>query len=217
MELDDLKATFQNLNASLERQNALNLALLRESRKEKARHGLRPLVWGQAIQMGLGLLLALVSAGFWTTHRQVPHLLLTGLILHAYGVAMILFGACMQVLLHRVDFGAPVLEIQKRLARLRRFYVVGGLWIGLPWWLLWLPFLAMVFMGLFGADLWVNAPGMFTGGLAIGVGGLLLTFVFHRWAQGRPGLTKKLEASAAGTSLNRAQALLDELAGFEAD
>lgn len=215
MELDDLKATFQTLNANLERQNALNLALLRESRKEKARHGLRPLVWGQALQMGLGLLLALVSAGFWTTHRQVPHLLLTGLLLHAYGLVMILFGARMQVLLHRVDFGAPVLEIQKRLARLRRFYVVGGLWIGLPWFLLWLPFMTMVFMGLFGADLWVNAPGLFISGFVIGVGGLVLTLVFHRWAQGRPTLARKWADALAGASLTRAQRLLDELADFE--
>lgn len=217
MELDDLKATFQTLNANLERQNALNLALLRESRKEKVRHGLRPLVWGQAIQMALGLLLALLSAGFWTAHRQVPHLLLAGLAMHAYGLVMILFGARMQVLIHAVDFGAPVLEIQKRLARLRRFYVVGGMWIGLPWFLLWLPFMTMVFMGLFGADMWVNAPGVYALGAAIGVGGLGLTFAFHRWALGRPGLSKKLEASAAGTSLNRAQALLDELAGFGAE
>ncbi len=217
MELDDLKTTFQALNSRLDQQHALNLALLRESRKEKARHGLRPLVWGQALQIALGALLALVSGGFWTAHRQVPHLLLAGLVMHAYGLAMILFGVRMQVLLHRIDFGAPVLEIQKRLARLRRFYVVGGLWIGLPWFLLWIPFLTMVFMGLFGADLWVNAPGMITGGLAIGVGGLVLTFVFHRWARRRPGLPEKLEASAAGTTLNRAQALLDELAGFEAE
>jgi serine/threonine-protein kinase len=215
MELDDLKATFQDLNARLDRQNALNLSLLRENRQEKARHGLRPLAWGQALQMAAGALLVLGSASFWWNHRDVPHLLATGLLFHAYGLALILCGVRMQVLLHRVDFGAPVVEIQKQLARLRRFYVVGGLWIGLPWWLLWMPFMAMVFMGLFGVDMYVNAPQMVGINLAVGLTGLLLTWLFHRWAQGRPSLARKLSDSIAGTSLTRVQGLLDEISRFE--
>ena len=215
MELDDLKATFQGLNARLDRQNALNLALLRENRQEKARHGLRPLAWGQALQMAAGALLVLGSASFWWNHRDVPHLLATGLLFHAYGLALILCGVRMQVLLHRVDFGAPVVEIQKQLARLRRFYVVGGLWIGLPWWLLWMPFMAMVFMGLFGVDMYVNAPRMLGINLAVGLTGLALTWLFHRWAQGRPSLARKLSDSIAGTSLTRVQGLLDEISRFE--
>jgi serine/threonine-protein kinase len=215
MELDDLKATFQDLNARLDRQNALNLSLLRENRQEKARHGLRPLAWGQALQMAAGALLVLGSASFWWNHRDVPHLLATGLLFHAYGLALILCGVRMQVLLHRVDFGAPVVEIQKQLARLRRFYVVGGLWIGLPWWLLWMPFMAMVFMGFFGVDMYVNAPQMVGINLAVGLTGLLLTWLFHRWAQGRPSLARKLSDSLAGTSLTRVQGLLDEISRFE--
>lgn len=215
MELDDLKATFQTLNANLERQNALNLALLREGRKEKARHGLRPLVWGQALQMVCGALLMLTSALYWTGHLHEPRHLLTGLLFHAYGLALLLCGIRMQTLLARVDFGAPVLEIQARLARLRRFFVVGGLWLGLPWWLLWMPLLAMVCMGLFGVDLYARAPQLFIYNTAAGLAGLLLTWRFHRWAQGRPTLARKWADALAGASLTRAQRLLDELADFE--
>ena len=213
MELDNLKATFQTLNANLERQNALNLALLRESRKEKARHGLRPLVWGQAIQMAAGALLLTCSAVFWSSHREVPHLFATGLFFHVYGLAMVLAGARMQALLRRVDFGAPVVEIQKRLAQLRRFYVVGGLWLGLPWFLLWMPFTAMTIMGLFGVDLYVKEPLVIAS--AVGGIGILLICLFLRWAKGRPKLAKQLAEALAGSSLTRAQRLLDEIASFE--
>ncbi len=214
MELDDFKSAWQALNQKLDQQTALNLQFLRESRAEKARHGLRPLIWGQAIQMVLGALLILFSAGFWSDHRQVPHLLFAGLLMHAYGLAMVLFGVRMQVLIHRVDFGAPVLTIQKQLAQLRRFYVVGGLWIGLPWWLLWVPFMVMVFRSL-GVDMYAKAPEVIIINVAVGALGLILTMLFILWANGRPKLAKTLEDSAAGSSLNKAQRMLDEITRFE--
>jgi hypothetical protein len=214
MELDDYKSAWQALNQKLDQQNGLNLYLLREGRAEKARRGLRPLVWGQAIQMVLGALLILFSVGFWSNHRHVPHLLLTGLLMHAYGLATILFSVRMQVLIHRIDFGAPVVDIQKQLAQLRRFFVVGGFWIGLPWWLLWIPLTIMAFMGL-GVDIYLRAPQVITINVAACASGLVLTLLFLRWAQGRPKLAKMLEDSAAGSSLNKAQRRLDEIARFE--
>ena len=215
MELEEFKSAWQTLNQKVDRQAELNLHLLRENRKEKARHGLRPLVWGQALQMAVGALLALASGSFWVDHRQVPHLLFTGLLFHAYGLAMILAGARMQVLIRRVDFGAPVVDIQKRLAQLRRFYVVGGMWIGLPWLLLWMPFTAMAIMGFFGVDMFVKEPQVITSNVAAGVVGLILALLYIRWAQGRPKLAKTLEGFAAGSSLNKAQRVLDEIARFE--
>lgn len=215
MELDDFKSEWQTLNQKLDQQATLNLQLLRESRKEKARHGLRPLVWGQAIQMVLGALLALYSAGFWWNHQQVPHLLFTGLLMHAYGLAMVLFGVRVQVLIHRIDFGAPVLSIQKQLAGLRRFYVVGEMCIGLPWWLLWIPCMTMLFMGRFGVDLYVKVPQVITLNVAVGIVGLILTWLFLRWSRGRPKLAETLEDATAAPSLNNAQRMLDEIARFE--
>lgn len=214
MELDDFKSAWQELNRKLDQQHALNLHLLRESRAAGVRHGLRPLARGQALQIVLGALLVLFSIGFWSNHRHVPHLLLTGLLMHAYGLAMILFGIRVEVLIHRIDFGAPVLGIQKQVAELRRFFVVGGLWMGLPWWLLWIPLMMMVFKGL-GVDLFARTPLVITLGAAVGSAGLVLTLLFLRWAKGRPRLASLLEGSAAGRSLARAQRTLEEIARFE--
>jgi len=219
MELDDFKSAWQALDQKLDRQAALSLQLLRESRGKKARHGLRPLAWGQAVQIALGTLLVLFSVGFWSQHRQVPHLLFIGLLFHVYGLALVGFGIRIQVLIHRLDFGAPVLHIQSQLAQLRRFYVVGGLWLGLPWWLLWMPFMVMVFMGLFGVDLMVNLPHLLDRWIlwngVTGAAGFMLTLLFLKWAKGRPALARKVENAAAGTSLNRARRMLEEIARFE--
>ena len=127
---------------------------------------------------------------------------------------MILFGARMQVLIRRIDFGSPVIGIQKNLAQLRRFYVVGGMWIGLPWWFLWIPFLMMILMG-FGVDLYLMAPSVVLSLIAAGVVGFILTLFFIRWAKGRTNLANTLEDSAAGSSLNKTRLLLDEIARFE--
>jgi hypothetical protein len=219
MELDDLKAEWQALSAQMERQTVLNLLIFKQSQMEKARHGLRPLAWGQGFQMMAGALLVLTSALFWSNHMHVPHLLVAGLVMHVYGLALILSGARMQVLISRVDYAAPVVEIQRNLAKLRRFYVVGGLWLGLPWWLLWMPLVMMAFMGFFGADIYASlqahAPSVIYSNIAIGIAGLLTSVAFIRWAVKRPKLAQRMERSAAGGSLNRAQRLLDEIAKFE--
>lgn len=217
MELDDLKSAWQSLNARLEKQEALQLRLAKSELAERARRRLRPLARGQAFQMVAGALLALGSAIFWIHHRRAIDLLASGLLMHAYGIALILFGARAQYLIGRIDYSAPVVEIQKRLAELRRFYVRGGLAIGLPWWVLWIPLMNMLFKALFGADLMRNAPEWAYLSLAVGVVGWGLTLLFDRWAQGRPQLAKRLDDAAAGRSLREAQAAVDEIARFEAE
>lgn len=215
MELDDMKAAWLTLDRRLEIQAALNQKMYQENKLDKARSGLRPLVWGQALQMITGALIALWAVEFWSQHRDVPHLLITGLIVHAYGIAMILLGAAMQVLIGRIDYAAPVLTIQRQLAQLRKLYVRGGLLIGLPWWLIWMPFMEIFFKSKFGVDLLVNAPELLTIGIGTGIVGLVLTYGVYRWILKRPTLAKRVEHGAAGTSLNKAQHHLAEIAQFE--
>lgn len=214
MELDDMKAAWETLNQRLDAQAALNLHIYKEGKLDRLRRGLRPLVWGQAIQIVIGALVAVWGGSFWVDHRTVPHLLIAGLIVHAAGISMIALGALMEALIARIDYSAPVLTIQRQLAQLRKVYVHGGLAIGLPWWLLWIPFL-MVLIGYAGVDLYLHARSVIWIGTAIGVAGLLATWAFVRWARNRPRLAGRLENSAAGGSINRAQAHLDEVARFE--
>jgi hypothetical protein len=217
MELDDLKSAWQTLDRRLDAQAALNLHIFKDGKLDKARRGLRPLVWGQAFQMLCGVALILISVSFWSSHLDIAHLLLAGLLVHVYGVLMIIFGGVTLSLIDRIDYAAPVLAIQKQLGQLRRFYIRTNIGLGLAWWFLWMPLMMMLFMSAFGADLYANAPSVIFSGTAIGAVGLLLTWWFHRWSRhpSRPQMAKTVEDSVAGGSLNRAQRVLNEIAQFE--
>lgn len=217
MELDDMRAAWAQLNQRLEAQETLNFHLLRDGKLDRLRRGLRPLVWGQAIQIAWGVLIALWGANFWIAHRDVPHLLIAGIAVHLSGISMIVLGAAIEALIARVDYSAPVLGIQRQIAQLRTVYVRGGLAIGLPWWLLWVAFLMVALKSLAGADLFLNAPGVVWINLAFGVVGLLATLAFLRWSRTRPGLGKKVDDYNTGRSIVRAQRLLAEIARFERD
>lgn len=219
MELDDLKQAWQDLDRKLDRQHAMDVLRFREERGKRLKSGLWPLALGQALQMLLGVATLLLGVDVWTGHREVPHLLAIGLSLHVYGVAMIVSGGVVGALIAKIDYAAPVLDIQKRLALLRKVYVRTGTALGLAWWLMWMPFVAAILMAAFGADLYLNAPSVFTVGTAVGVAGLLATWGLHRWMghPSRPRLAQAMENSMTGASLRRAQALADEIARFERD
>ncbi|HEY0232035.1 MAG TPA: serine/threonine protein kinase [Dokdonella sp.] len=219
MELDELKTAWRTLDRRLEQHNALSLQLLVDSRLNALRTRLRPLYRGQALQILFGVLLVVAAAIFWTRHRDAMHLLLAGVCLHLYGVLTIVFAAVTLALMERIDYAAPVLTIQKQLAALRRFYIRNALVAGLSWWLLWVPLLMMFLMGVYGVDVYAHAPSVIYSGLAVGVAGLLASYGLHRWSRDgrRPLLAKFLNDSMTGSSLRKAQALLDEIARFERD
>ncbi|MET0756297.1 MAG: serine/threonine protein kinase [Pseudoxanthomonas sp.] len=219
MELDELKATWQALDHRLAQHNRIGMELFKEKKLEKARTSLRPLFWGQLAQMLLiGLPFVLLAGSLWMSLEGRPPLplLLAGIFVHAYGVATIALAGCIMGLIRTIDYSAPVLGIQKQLARLRRFYIVNGMIAGLPWWLMWVPVL-MVLSGLAGVDLYARAPSVVWIGLGIGVAGLLATWWFHRWSRSgrRPKLAKAMEDGVTGGSLLRAQRTLEEISRFE--
>jgi hypothetical protein len=209
MELDDMKAAWKTLDQRLDSQAALNMHMFKEGKLDRMRRGLRPLVWGQSIQIAIGALIAIWGGGFWVDHRHEPQLLIAGLLVHAAGISMIALGALMLTLISRIDYSAPVLTIQRQLLQLRKVYVRGGLAVGLPWWVLWIPFAEVA------ASKYAFAPSFLTINYAVGIVGVLLTIAFIRWLQKHPRLAKRLEDGAAGGSINKAQAYLEEIARFE--
>ncbi|MEO5626586.1 MAG: hypothetical protein ABIQ70_11315 [Dokdonella sp.] len=217
MELDDLKLAWKTLDRRLEQQTALNLQLFKDGGLERTRRGLRPLVWGQAAQMLMGAAGALWFAPFWIAHLQELPLLLAGLVMHAYCIGLIAFGAVMQTRIAHIDYAAPVLQIQRELLALRRTYVIGGLLLGLPWWFLYVPLIMVLAKMGSNADVFDNAPSFVFISLAVGGAGLLLTWALHRWAKQpeRARIRRWLDDTAAGASIRRAQAAVDDLSRFE--
>ena len=224
MELDELKAAWQALDRRLQLDHTIRLQELRERGRDRIRGHLRPVFIGQAIQMLFGIAMMLLGVACWTQHLHFAPFLVSGLVIHAYGLAVLVLGTRTLALLHGIDFGQPVLELQTRLAKLRRQYLLSGYAAGLPWWVLWMPLLlAVVGVG----DLPVESlpPGAFRiaawvwTSLAFGVVALVALFGFYRWAcrPGREALRRRIDDFMTSPALRQAQAQVEELARFDAE
>jgi|UPI0004177767 hypothetical protein len=217
MELDDLKQAWQALDRQLQQQKRINLELLAETRMRKARAGLR---WLQVLAVGqvvVGLVVTIFCARFWSSHLHEPALLLSGIVLHAYGVAMIVAGVMEMLLLVRTDYAAQVVTIQKYLALLRQWRIRTRRWFALAQWLLWIPVTLVMLEYLFGFNLWAHSPATVGGFVAVGIVGLLATLWLVFWSPRalRRRVGDYVDDSNTGALLKRAQASLDEIARFE--
>jgi hypothetical protein len=220
MELDEMKAAWKTLHQQWERQQALNTMLFVESRLDKVRHGLRPLVVGQWIQFVLGLAFMAWGAWFWATRTGVLHWVVMGALVQLFGLSIMAAAGWNLHLIQRIDYAAPVVEIQHRLATLRAwrvkfeapaFAVIGSL--------AWIPLLLTELqradedaVGKF--DLLAYAPWLLPHLLLCGAVSLVLVlFVF--WLVRRIGHRRWLENNFAGKSVQRAEAMLAQVAQFK--
>jgi hypothetical protein len=219
MELDELKSAWMVLDQRLDTSHRLQLQALRERKLDQLKRRLRPLYWGQVVQVVIGTLVLLSAIAFWSSHRHEVSMLLSGIVVHVYGVVMIMTAGITLGRVAALDYSAPVMALQKQLGSIRRFHILGGLWAGLPWWFLWMPMMAMLARYAVGIDLYARAPSVFVFGTIIGALGLAVTWLFHRWSNNprHPQRTRAVEDSMSGRSLRSAQAALDEIAAFEKD
>ena len=216
MELDELKSAWQALDRRLEQHNAIHLQVFKDGKTDKVRSSLRPLVWGQVAQILFALPFIALAALLWMSRPEGVALIVAGIVLHAYGVVTIIAAGVVLAQIGKIDYAAPVLQIQTQLARLRTLYIRSGMLAGLPWWFLWIVVL-MVLAGLGDVDLLAKAPSLVWPALGVGVVGLLATWWFHRWARRpeRADFGRKMDDSLTGGSLRKALARLEELKRFE--
>jgi hypothetical protein len=212
-ELDDLKAAWQTLNRNLERQNALTLHQFRENKLTRFRSGLRPLVVGQFLHLIIGIVIAAVSAQFWVNHIHAPALLVCGLLLHAYGVMFIVFAARDLLLIRQIDYAGPVIDIQKRLAELRAWHLRAAVWHGYTGSVVWLPVM-IVLLHLLGAKVSLESQKVVWLALTAAVC-LAFNYGLVRLARSSGKCGQALRKSWIGSTVNRAQAVLDEIEQFE--
>lgn len=220
MEPDDLKTAWQSLEARMARSDAVQLALLRETRMGRVRSLLRPLVWGHALQVGFGIGLIVLGASCWTRNPDVTGLLAAGLIVHAFGVLTAVLAALNIVLATTLEPEAPVVRVQKRLSLLLRLTTLNGAACGAPWAVMWLP-VVVAFAGLGGrAQVGAATPPWILWSLGIGVLGTLLAWAWmwrlHVRRGSESGSDVSIARRADGTdNIRRSQRLVEEIARFE--
>lgn len=218
MELDEMKLAWQQLDLRLAEQASLHRLIHRGQGMDRLRRGLRPLVWGQSVQLAFGVATMLWGISFWTTHPGVLHQMLCGIVMQLFGIVMVVFAGRLLFQLQAIDYAAPVLEIQRRLARLRTwrvrveaplFAVLGSI--------VWVPAMLMLIQYDFdqwGDDYWNHAPEV-AGHLVLGGIVSLLLVVLAYWLIRRAGHRRWLENNFAGSAVCKAETMLEEIASFE--
>lgn len=213
MELDDFKTAWQALDARLARHDRMQLELLHGQRMDRARRNLRPLFIGMALQALLGLGLVVLGVACWKQNLHAPGLFATGIVLHAFGVLNIAFAGIVAGLSSSLDYGSPVLAIQKRLRLLLRIQVFNSNACGAPWWIMWV----LVVLGVAGLerhDPAAGTPAWISISLALGLCGLLATWAWA--ARRRPDVGDPYRDRCDGfDGIRRGRRLLEEIADFE--
>ena len=213
-DLDDLKIAWKELSQRLEQQNALTLQQLKQNKLARFRFGLRPLVIGQTIQLMLGVIITAAAAQFWVNHVNMPHLVMCGLLLQGYGIMFIAFAVRDLMLIREIDYGAPILIIQKQLAHLRAWHIRAAFWYGMTGSVVWLP-VFIILLHLVGADLWIQKPRALFWLVASAFVCLAFNYGLVLLARTPGKCGRALATSWIGRSVNRAQAALSEIEEFE--
>lgn len=218
MELDEMKLAWQQLDRRLAEQASLQRLIHRGQGMDRLRRSLRPLVWGQSMQIVFGIAAMLWGISFWTTHQGVVHQMACGIVMQMFGIVMVGFAGRLLFQLQAIDYAAPVLDIQRRLARLRTwrvrveapvFSVLGSV--------IWVPAMLMLIQYDFdqwGDDYWSHAPGLAGHLVFSGIVSLALVVLVY-WLIRRVGHRLWLENNFAGSAVRKAESMLQEIARFE--
>jgi hypothetical protein len=221
MELDEMKQAWQVLDRRLAEQATLYRAIHRGQGMDRLRRGLRPLVWGQSVQIAFGVFFLLFGIDFWVTHMGTLRTIVWGTSVQAFGVLMIASAGRILHLVQQIDYALPVVDIQRRLARLRAwrvrveapvFAAVGAV-IWIPLVLIWIQ-LDWDRLGSHGPDFWEQTPYLLPHFLTSAFVSLVLVIGTY-FLLLRLGRSRWLQDNFAGSAVRRAEAALAEVASFE--
>ena len=107
MELDELKSSWQSFDRRLAQLEALNLALITDTQRRKARWRLLPVFVGALCSVAIGGWLASVFARFWLAHLDTTSSIVAGLSLHAASIGLTIIGAMQLLIVTRINFAQP--------------------------------------------------------------------------------------------------------------
>ncbi len=169
---------------------------------------LRPLMLGEVLQIVMGIGIVALGAWFWTSNTNVPHRMVSGIILHVYGVVTIIGGATVSVKIKSLDYSQPISKIRSAIETIRWCYLGFGVFVGFAWWLIWIPFSVAL-----GFDAIILQPNAFWPSILIGVLGLVATWFLLWRGYSSSDLEKagKWKEAMGGESIKNAFRKLDEM------
>jgi hypothetical protein len=220
MELDELKSLWQQTDRrfrELEPSLRLQERLARAAMLERARAKQRPTHLALWYEATFGAVAALLAGSYLTAHFDELRFAIPAVLLHLSAILTLGLAVWQLVELGRIDYGGPVVAIQRSLARLGVVRARGNRWLLLASPLLWAALMVVVPHGLIGLDVYRTLPIAWVGanflvGLAVLAAGLWASRS-TRFRDSR--LLRALGDDLTGRRLAAVSGSLDELAEFE--
>jgi hypothetical protein len=214
MELDELKAAWQQLDRRIGVLTAINGKLLTETMVRKARWRLVPVLIGAVLNVLFGACFAVAWGRFWVANLATPVIAAAGISLHAVSIALIIIGMVRLVLALRIDYTKPVLAIQRSLAALQAFEVHSFHVMWFACCMIPVALAAMV-MGFAGMDLRESASAYIVANVIVCFVIGLAPWLLHRWARRRGGrLAAWMDDFLLNRSIARAREAISEIDEF---
>ena len=152
MELEDLKDRWAEYDRKLDASIRLNTRLLRESGLNKADSALKRLSRFIFVELLVNFGVVVCLGMFIASHvRDVPFLV-PAVGLDLFALFLVISSIQQLVALGRIDYGAPIVAIQKKLELLRVRRIRTTMWTLLLAPLLWTPLLIVTLEGVFGLN-----------------------------------------------------------------
>ena len=198
-------------STSLENQAlAGRMLLVRRELMGRVERALRPLFWGQILQMLIGILFIAIGVHCWTRNMEVPHRLGSGILLHVYGVALILCAGVTCARIRRLDYSKPLDEVRAQLQAIQSHYLRSGTILGFSWWLLWIPLSIAI-----GFDFIAEPRTLLITSLLCLFGLIASLTAFWKVLGSEHPMSEIWTRALAGESLTAASVALEEIASAE--
>ena len=205
MQMHELEQAWSALDARMDEQNVLLRRINTYHAMDNVRSRLRGVTVGQVVQLVVGLLIVFWAGGYWWAHLGGPtHLVVYGIALHIYGLALLITAAVQLGRLATIDYRRPVMVVQTQLLGLRRVRAGSERLLLVLGFIAWVP-LVFIVMHKFGMDIWVTRPSVVLWNLAAGVAMAGTVVLLMKRFRGT------FEDDAACKSLREAEADLAEL------
>ena len=224
MDLDDLKIEWAKRDQALQQSLKTQTAFMREMLVEKQLEKLRRPHLLSAVEFAIYLAFVIGFGAFLAANWGRWEFFLPALFLDIWTIAMGAVTFAERARLRDVDFSAPVLDIQKRLAALRSERARVFQWAFLTGQVLWwVPFVIVLFWGVLHVDLYRMSdfmPGFIASNIVVGLALIpallwLARVIGPRLANSAMG--RSVLDSVTGRDLAEARAIAARLARFEAE
>ncbi len=154
MELEELKALWNQNDRELEASTRLNRLLFAQWNLRKSDTSLERLARGITFELIVNLAGIVLLGCFAAGHAGEPKFLIPAAVLDIYAIALVIAGARQLFALRSLDYDEPVVAIQRRLQRLRLARIRATMWTLFFAPLMWVPLLIVASRAFFGIDIY---------------------------------------------------------------